>query len=125
MRVGDVLILGVDPHVAKAVGGSGGIEAVGELPHVDPVGADHGGMLAFTPSMLERQAPVRCVAVEDGVRRFIRAGAEHGESAVRGAVGGDLRVEGFIPERVGAQSHDLLTETAIEQHRRVGSHRHA
>src|SRR5438128_12306682 len=45
MTVGNILILGIDSNVAEAVGGSGWIEAVGKLPDVDPIGADHCGLL--------------------------------------------------------------------------------
>ena len=82
-------------------------------------------MLAFSPYMLERQAPVRCVAVQDGVRRFIRPRSKDRERFVRSAIRRNLRVQGFIPEGVGTEPHDLLPEATIDQHRRVGSHGHA
>ena len=97
MTVGDVLILSVDAQIAVAIGGSCWIKAVGKLPRVEPVGADHRGMLAFTPYALKRQAPVRCRAIQDGVTRFIRPGAKDRERFVRRAISRNLRVEGLVP----------------------------
>jgi hypothetical protein len=49
MTVGDVLVLSVDDHVAKAVGGPCRIQAIWEFARVDSVRADHRGMPALAP----------------------------------------------------------------------------
>ena len=101
-----------------------GFEAVRELAHIEPIGTDHRGMRPLTPRMLERQAPVGAIPVEDRVGLFVRACAKDGEGPIRCTIGRDFRVEGFVPHSVGTEPDHLLAKTA-NQDRRVRSHGHA